>query len=233
MRFWTMLALLLALAATAVPASAQDRLFHVTRMEGEPFAGYEANIRLVFGEVYRADVLASVIVKPSFSPEIAIGLRAKGNGYELFALTPKEMIWTYSTIASMERGSQHVMNDKGVDITAREIATLKATVPARPQDLPLQRCAIALQAEPARAILAVWGKMLGEVRADDQPGFGNDGTSYIFSVPGAEAEVWEPEKSSRVGLFVTLTEAMYAYCRSGGDGRLRRVSELAASLAKP
>jgi hypothetical protein len=195
-------------------AAAQDRLKPLSRNLPEVSIQYGANLHRAFHEAFDADVLARVLFLPSFEPEEAIGLRKRGGVYEVFTLSAAQLIWAYSDPA----------------------AAAQAGLPTRPEDVPLTRCTITLDAAPAEAILQAWRAMLGEVRAEDGPTLGVDGETYDFTMPGPDGErsgeALSPHPATRVGTLVRLAEAMRDYCQTGQKSNLSSLTALAGTLSR-
>ncbi|MEA3008921.1 MAG: hypothetical protein QOJ91_613, partial [Sphingomonadales bacterium] len=102
-------------------------------------------------------------------------------------------------------------------------------------DLPLTRCALAVDKSSATALTAAWRRMLGSVRQGEELLAGADGTSYTFSmeVEGRTlaGETWAPRPDTRPGRIARLAEAMREYCETREAGRLPEIAELAGRLS--
>ncbi|MET1111566.1 MAG: hypothetical protein ABWX67_08595 [Allosphingosinicella sp.] len=120
------------------------------------------------------------------------------------------------------------------DATAETVAELEKGLPADPGDLPLTRCALAVDAPTATALTAAWRRMLGSVRQGDELLAGADGTSYTFSMAAEgrtlAGETWSPRPDTRPGRIARLAEAMREYCETREAGRLPEVARLARRL---
>lgn len=222
-------------AGSAGSAAAQDRLRPEASDLPEVSIQYRANIRSAFHEAFAEDVQARMLLLPSFAVEEAIGLRKRNGTYELFGLTATQQIWGYSTLAMLRSGEEGMMSDDGKDLGAEEAVRIEKSLPAKPEDLPLQRCAVPLDPAPAEAILRAWRTMLDEVRPTDGPELGLDGESYTFSMPGPggerSGEAWSPRKGSRVYRLTELAAAMRSYCRAPESRGLRTLVALAGKVA--
>jgi hypothetical protein len=120
------------------------------------------------------------------------------------------------------------------DGTAEEIARLEKDLPADPGDLPLARCAAAVDEGTAKALTAAWRRMLDAVRADEELMPGLDGTSYHFSMEAEgralAGETWSPEEGTRPAKLARLAEAMRQYCETKEAPTLDEIRTLARSL---
>jgi hypothetical protein len=222
-------------AASGVSSvAAQDRLRPVTHGD-EISDRYQADIRSAFREAFAGDVRARVVFLPSFALEEAIGLRERNGTYELFALAATQQIWGYSTARMLRSGEEGLTDDDGKNLGPAEAARIDANLPPKPEDLPLQRCAVALDAAPAEAILGAWRVMLDQVQPTDGPELGLDGNTYIFAMPapGGErsGEAWSPRKGSHVYRLTELATAMRSYCRAPEARGLRTLIALAGRVA--
>ncbi|MEA3065518.1 MAG: hypothetical protein QOJ27_1970 [Sphingomonadales bacterium] len=262
--FGAWLAILLALASApaagaefrAQSMSAHSRLAPIREPSGV-LADYEADVRRVFREGFAAGVMLRAIVRPSFSEEYAVGLRRTQKGYEIFALQPSRQIWAYQAIRLYKRGRAGViilddpgpggksgkraelLGDPGAalrDGTAEEVARLEKDLPADPGDLPLERCAAAVDDGAAAALTAAWRRMLDAVRPDEDLMPGLDGTSFHFSMEAdgrrLAGEAWSPQEGTRPARLARLAEAMRDYCGTREGERLAEIRALAESLGR-
>jgi hypothetical protein len=233
MRGRLLVAALAVLCIGSVPASTPgDRLEPEQPSHADD---YEQNLRIVLRDAYATDVRLRAIVRPSFEPEYAVGLRRIGGRDELFSLVPARMVWHYSLIKIMKGGQIRVLGPGGGDRLAQDIRRLKKGLPKRPADLPIERCAVEVDATFAAALTAAWRSMLMQVEPRESDEFGVDGTSYHFSVDvegrTLAGQVWEPEPETRAGKLAAAADAIRSYCRTRDPESARRILALAAGLA--
>jgi len=252
---WPILILSAALLAGGAPARpgltrASPRLAPEQAAPAE-LAGYAADLRRTFREAFGPDVILRAVVRPSFETEYAVGLRRQGTGYEIFALRPERQVWSYQMIKLYRSGRAGVMTFDGADsddpdklfgdpgskprdATAEATAELEKGLPADPGDLPLARCALAVDNPTATALEGAWRHMLGAVRPGEELLAGLDGSSYTFSMEVAgrtlAGETWTPRRDTRPGRIARLAEAMREYCETREAGRLPEIVRLARRL---
>ncbi|HTU10604.1 MAG TPA: hypothetical protein VMG08_06850 [Allosphingosinicella sp.] len=237
MRFRLLIAVLT--ACLTGEAMAQDRLMPVRQPDDPLLAAYRADISRAFAEAFEPDVALRAVLLPSFQVEQVVGIRRRGDGYEIFALRPSLQLWTYQSLARLRSGRGGVMTLEGElgdpdaelrDGTQDEIRRLEAGLPEDPRDVPLTRCAVPLEAAIVSRLRAVWRGMLDEVRPGERLDGGADGTSYEFSMEAAglalRGETWSPRRGTRLARLVGLAEAMRDYCDTRRPERLRALTRL-------
>lgn len=229
-------------ACLSAGATAQERLAPVRAPNDSISTNYEADVRRVLGDAFGPGVRLRAIVQPSFQVEYAVGLRQNGGRYEIFSLQPSRSVWEYQQLAMYRAGQAGVslvenLGDPDAEIrdgTADEIRRLQDGLPADPRDLPLSRCAVAVDGATAAALQAAWRRMLEEVRPGEALESGADGTSYKFSMElGGRAlggEAWSPRDRTRPAKLARLAEAMREHCETQQAGRLRELTRLARQL---
>ena len=236
-------------AALAVGSAAQPRLVAPEEPNGAIPAAYQRDVRQVFAEAHGADVVLRAIVLPGFGVEFAVGLRRRGAGYEIFSLTPSEQIWAFQRLAMLRSGEmgatvlegggegEDMLSGELRDISGEEIARLEALLPEDPTELPLARCAVAVDSRTAAALVGAWQTMLEAMRPGDELEVGADGTSYLFSmeigVRSLSGEAWSPERRSRPGRLARIAEAMRDHCGDRREETLREIVALARQLGRP
>lgn len=82
-------------SSDATPAPRDQRL----SPEDGMFDDYRAAEQYLFRDAFASDVLARVVVEPSFQTEYAVAVVRRGQDYALFALSPSEHIWSSSNRA--------------------------------------------------------------------------------------------------------------------------------------
>lgn len=203
---------LLLLVSLAFPAVAQDRPEPVAQSLNSILSGYDTNVHTVFREAYAPDVEVRAVVRPSFQPEYAVGLRRGAHGHEVFLIRPSSQIWGYTSAEMMEQGHVVVVSENRVE-TAQETERTRRSLPPSVSDMPIARCSVAVDEETAAALIRAWRRML------EPPGlgpreFGFDGVTYRFSMEiggrQLEGEVWDgsPSQLSQP----QLADAMADYC---------------------
>lgn len=225
MRFFLVAIFLYGLAA---PVSADDRL----QPEAADFADYHATEMRVFREAYAGDVVARVVVEPSFQHEYAIALALDGGAYRLFVLEPSEQIWSYTVLKMMKDGSITTGDDKGKATTADEIKKLEDSLPAHPELLKLTRCEIAIPPDVAARVIAAWKLMLTTTVATTSSGL--DGEFYHFALRDKDNTLagvtWSPVAASNPGRLVDMAFALRDACKTHGVRSLSAISQLADDI---
>ncbi len=230
-------------ACLSAGATAQERLAPVRAPYDSISTNYEADVRRVLGDAFGPGVRLRAIVRPSFQVEYAVGLRQVGRRYEIFSLQPARSVWEYQLIAMYRSGQAGVslvedLDDPDAEIrdgTEDEIRRLQVGLPANPADLPLSRCAVAVDGRVAAALLIAWRRMLEEVPPPDEAiEVGADGVTYQFSMELAgralSGTTWSPRRGTRPARLARLAEAMREHCETQQAGRLRELTRLARQL---
>jgi hypothetical protein len=122
------------------------------------------------------------------------------------------------------------------DVTGEEIARMEEGLPENPADLPVARCAVAVDSALAAGLMRAWQRMLAEVGPDPW-GQGLDGTSYNFAMAAGgrtvEGETWSPRPKTRPAKLAALAEAMRDHCEAPDPAKLARIETLARRLGGP
>jgi hypothetical protein len=234
--------LVAAAVCLAAGAIAQQRLVPARQPNDPISAAYEADVRRVLGEAFGPGVTLRAVVGPALGVEYAVGLRRVGDRHEIFALRPSRSVWDYQQLAMYRSGQAGAStfnsiggDDEGRDVTEDEIRRLQEGLPADPADLPLTRCAVAVDGDVAAALQAAWRRMLEEVRPGELLETGADGSSYLFSMGlGGRALsgfTWSPRDRTRPARLARLAEAMRVYCETREAARLRELTRLARQLS--
>ena len=208
--------------------SAQD---HLVPPDQDILPTYHATLRRVLNEGYQPQVRARVLIVPSFRPERMIGLRQKGEDFEIFSVSPTVHIWKYEIINSLKEGRIRVISGK----TERDsITELEKDLPKYPTEVPLKRCEVSIDASMAKAIISAWLHMLNSVQEDKTGDIILDGTGYYFSMPvnGHElvGEVSNPRTSSRTGKLVDLAYLKDEFCQTRRPKELRDLKRLGEEI---
>ncbi len=119
------------------------------------------------------------------------------------------------------------------DTTGEEIARMAEGLPENPADLPVARCAVAVDDALAARLVVAWRGMLEGVGPDPW-GAGLDGTSYSFAmtVDGRtlEGETWSPRPKTRPARLAELAATLRDYCVTPDPARFARIGKLARRL---
>jgi hypothetical protein len=191
-------ALLLACLGLATSASAQ-RSTHLV-----PEVGPLAELReydVILSEAFalpfpEQNVVARVVLVPSFRPEAAVGIREEGDGYEVFLARPDSSLWS----------SGHV-GDAWSAEAARTVAVVWHFVP--------------LADQTAEAVGAAWERAILDARYPDDVVIGFDGVTAHFSrwVWGRgmiAAKTWSPNAESLPGALLDLGHNLRGYAEGHG-----------------
>jgi hypothetical protein len=254
-------ALILAVVMIAIaPVSAQDAP-SVTRSAERPdhlvpessvLAGSESLwsqdyfnlITHVLSDGFDRDVEVRAVVLPSFSPEYLVGIRGAAPGkptnYHVFYLRPKVQLWGYQSLQSLENGLTAIKSkgagEKEIEAQAEEIARLKAYLPAKAEDTPLERCEKPMDAKLAERVKKVWVGVLRETHYPLHDDMGLDGVSFYFSAwdeyQPLSGQTWTPSETSKPGMLAELAETLVRFCdgRSPAESLERQADDLTKRL---
>jgi hypothetical protein len=227
--------LMLAAALLASPAAAQPGDWHHPEDHLEPerpalSLDYDVLLHDLLHDAYDHSVDVSMVALPSFVPEYAVGLRSiktigtgtfqtttRGAPYHIFVLSPEAQIWTYHSIAALKNGQERIVGDKNNEARNRQMAQLQSKVPVNPRDLKVDRCEADISDALGNRIVAVWGKMLMNVRYAARYQGGADGVTLHFNGfvagPGRIGGVLvASQRDSATGTLVALANAMRDAC---------------------
>jgi hypothetical protein len=113
---------------------------------------YHSMVVDAFMEVYDKDVVARVIVLPSFEPEYAIALKKHDKEYTLFMVSPIMQLWAY-------RIKEEGIENGKINQDDQQVERMKAVYPTY-NDIPLTRCSVEIEADLGDKLLTVWETML-------------------------------------------------------------------------
>lgn len=195
--------------------------------------GFDEILVSVFKEAYADDVRARLIVVPSFEPEYALGVKETKGTYRIFLLKPSTHLWYFPYREIVRRGQVQVLDENGSHPDDETQRRLNATLPDRPEDVPLSHCEIEIAKPVAETLIDIWRGMLVGTRFDEPMPEGvvvvtGDGTTYHFSMKinydRLAGKTWSPGPSSPTGKLVAITDTMRDLC-------LTRKPALATRLA--
>ncbi|MCF6197760.1 MAG: hypothetical protein L3J50_13780 [Emcibacter sp.] len=165
------------------------------------FSGYEWEVIMTFREVYKDNIKARAIVIPSFQPEYAIGIAQEETGFVIFHLSIKEQLWGQTISPRKNRTKNKPANLQNAENTKNH---------------ELNRCIRSLDTPIAEKIENIWRSMLYGTRFSKTSGGGLDGTNYHFSMreeyQDLYGQTWSPNKLSKPGMLVSITDEMVRYC---------------------
>ena len=182
------------------------------------------------------DVLARVFVYPSFEPEYAIGIKKKEESYTIFKISPTLELWGYETISMLKEDLNIAVEDKDIIMAKEAIKEYEETYPKNYLDVPIKRCDVKIQESLANDIVSLWEQMLLETRYEKSQLFILDGVSYHFSMNiGTQilaGQTASPDKETKPGKLVALTDAMASFCKKKTKTKLRALKRSKVSLRK-
>ncbi len=202
----------------------EDSLFTGLFMQG-----YESLVIEYLSEAKEKDVRVKVLVFPSFSAEYALGIKENNNKYFIFQVRPKIQIWAHRRMILMKKEQKRAL-EAGESVNyADELSELESGLPQDPMKIEKIKCKTEISSRLAESIIAVWKKMLFETKYKKKEGFGLDGTTYHFSMKvgykNMAGKVWSPNKKSKTGKLVSLTESMSKVCDSDSSDSTENLSE--------
>jgi hypothetical protein len=227
--------LALAAALAATPVWAANHLEPENSVLGGEFQfqlNYDAMVATVLKEAFAQGVMARMTAEPSFDNEYAVALRQDGDAWTILHLRPKVQLWSYPTLGFMESGQERVLAKDGTERRDDEgIARLRASIPADWHNVPVERCAIAIDAGLAGRILDVWTLMLAATRYPQEsiPRLASarnssetvtihaDGETYHFARtgdPDLAGQTWSPDPGTQPGQLVAIASLIAKYCHT-------------------
>ena len=194
-------------------------------------------------EDYDQDLLASVIVLPSFVREYRIGLKYTKGKYRIATITPEVMLFMFYTM-QQRKADREADGPDAVRKADDEFGWIKhfrdqgREPPEKLGDIRAERCARDINEALAKKVLSAWYGMLRQTRYTDDPmaGKGLDGTNYYFTMTMAgfvmSGKAWSPPEDSRTGRLVAMAESMRRYCLGGGVDVARKLTQQADDLLR-
>jgi hypothetical protein len=170
-----------------------------------------------FEEAFERNVLARVIVIPTFFPEYAIALKEDSGTYRLFRLAPEESYW--GVYYSSEYGS-----DRRDANSHRE------------PKIAVKSCEREITSDLASSILEVWEAMLLKTRHRKSEEIGLDGVTYHFAgrfnFQLFSGQIWSPGPDTPPGKLVELAKTMNAWCENGTSSNVESLERAVTALAR-
>ncbi len=230
------------LLAMPAPALAGEHLWPETSLPGQaafshryPDADaqidyyYATVVETVFQGAFAPGVVLRAIRANPRVAESAVGIVQDREGFQVFVLQSRAMLFRYAEIAAAKRGhfdasGRHVI-DEGL------IADYQRDVPLSPRDVAVARCEAPLDAALAARIEAVWDAMLRATRYEKRvDGEGDaretvtriEGTAYHFSAGALYGQAYAPDPGSRTDMLAAVADDMVAYCHGKNDAALTR-----------
>lgn len=189
------------------------------------------------------DLVASVIVIPSFMREYRIGIEYTKGKYSIVTITPEVTLFMFHTMqqrkAERQAGGPDAAKKADDELTwIKNFRDQGRAPPEKLEDIKRERCVRAIDKPLAEKILRVWYAMLRRTRYTDDPmtGRGWEGVSYHFTMTLAEfimgGRAWSPPEESNTGRLVAVAETMRRYCREGRPEITRQLEQQADDLLK-
>ena len=153
-----------------------------------------------------------------------MGIRGAAPGqaanYRVFYLRPKFHLWGYQSLQSLESGLTAMKSEgageKEIKAQTAEIARLKAYLPTKAEDTPLERCEKPMDAALAGRVRRAWVGMLRETHYPLHDGTGLDGVSFHFSAwdeyQPLAGQTWSPDVTSKPGMLAELAQTLVRFC---------------------
>ncbi|MFP3943840.1 MAG: hypothetical protein ACLFWF_08105 [Alphaproteobacteria bacterium] len=195
-------------------------------------------------DAYGENVVARVIVVPSFKAETAVGLREKDGTYKVFYLQPDAHLWAVHHLAAGKKALEHPgdADEEQIAWVEENVRALEKAVPADYREVKISKCERDVDAELGKRIHRLWVGMLRGTRYPDVPSSGMDGWTYHFSVRSNDrfgthtmaGQSRNPPSNSNAGRLVAVAGAMRDFCDNSGrkwlDRLEKRVEELSEHL---
>ncbi len=171
---------------------------------------YADLVTRVLNDAYSPEVLARVIVIPSFENEHAIGIRRKNGRYYLFYIRPNIDIWLPVMMLHRADEAENIdedaaetadTNEEDKECTYKYLSILE-TAKVETSEIPVEE-------DLATNLVHVFSEMLFETKFPRVDRVGIDGTTYHFSVGRDLAgKTWSPDENTKVGQLVEITRLM-------------------------
>lgn len=261
-----LLALLFLLAPMAVLAADDDHLvpedsvfsrgmppppyFSFDDGTGYDSHDYYKSVLSVLNAAYERDIVARLIVIPSFQNEYAIALSREDDAWKIIYLRPEIHIWKFKSLEQFKSDAVRARSLDGESRNAEIIEELEAELPETIEDVAVETCALEIDDALGRALYTLWSEMLFRTRhvdrrpvtpeGDETVRIGADGITYHYSfdygIGALAGKVWSPDEKSITGKFVAIGKMMRDACESQNTGLFAEmrydVEQLLAELAK-
>lgn len=191
---------------------------------------YRQIVTTVLHEGYSADVRARMLILST--SENLVGVREKGNQFEVFALRPTVDLWLYELLRDMKGGTYMPPQDSAGDL-AVQARELEKSLPRDYRDVPINRCVAGVDERTGNSIVVAWARVLG--RAQPSPHSDErivlDGANFHFWVRNGRefaGRVRSPDNAWPSHQLVVVAAEMYKFCNSptaAGAERLQRLAE--------
>jgi hypothetical protein len=176
---------------------------HVTEM-----GKYNEKIEFVLRRAYEGDVVARIQVIPSFSPEIAVGVRKNERGFSLFSAKAKQQIWVTEMVPMMESGQIRNLSEGNNDADIRRI---RKEYPQGYRDIGVVYSEQKMTDADGQILTSALLESVLSARVPEEPNVGLDGVIFAISIRRPDgrmesANTWSPEKDSVPGQIVALVD---------------------------
>jgi hypothetical protein len=217
----------LILLIASCTALAQERL--LPESDYNKTDEYYQILKQVFQRLYGDDVVLSVLIVPSFSPEEAAGILKTEGEYKAFILTPSASVWQTEYDRLVEPNVTH-LDEKGNELPKEAPSPAerkKRGLPDSYRDIKTRLQTKSLPPAVAERLSRIWQTRISETlhptptpknEADSERTFVLDGTSYYFATRLPEsglviAEGIPADKGTLVWRLMDLAEALGGYAK--------------------
>lgn len=180
-------------------------------------ADYDIAVATVFRDVFAADTVLYADADNPLGGIRFVGLKKNKGEWRIFSFGEEVRLLRYAEIAEADR-----------DGDIQRANGYRKEVPARPEDVPLERCEKPLEAALAQRIASLWDTMLRatryvtreEILVANKNIAANgglvtvlvDGTAYHFYAGGMVGQTYNPDVGTAPDLLSRIAEAMARAC---------------------
>jgi hypothetical protein len=202
---------------------------------------YRSLMQRVFAPAFAEDVRVRAISDNPLMTNEVVGLRHRGNVWEVFGLEAEGKLFDF-VLVDQERRKAH---DEKRDVDQAEIDRLLEGEPADPAQLKINSCALRVPESLADSIEAVWDRMLAGSReltkaeAElDHPTINNmstltvDGTFLEFQSGTLSGDIYAPDAKGAVRDLNHLASVMGEACWDRNRKQIATMRVLARKISR-
>lgn len=203
---------------------------------------YQHQLKYVFKDNLRKDVVLSSLVEPSSSREYLVGIRNQDGKDLVFSITPETRVANIELLKQIENGKAQKHDSTGNKIPIENDPSyieLKKSTPASYKSIKTETRELAIPQEIASRISAAWESALLGVRRERKPDMFLDGAVYHYSMRVKGFGLISGQRSTsdddrHMTALTRLTDALYSYSRKEAtiNDIIRFLEEYETSVTK-
>ena len=172
---------------------------------------------LLLKPAFDNSVRVFAVMEPSFSPEVVVGLKERGNGYVIFGAQPVLTKDRRMIPENPDLGPVKLYGPDGKRLPKNEEDSLLANMPVRDGTVRLDRCEAPIDTALAKRIIVAWDKVVLQTRTEpDMPSMGLDGVvehfASVLRYRVAAGRIWSPQPPGNPGYLSRLAWNLSRIC---------------------